>query len=87
MVDRFVPQMMELLRRDPSLKATVIAERVRFPGDPTSSVFRARVRELKQRLGVVDPVDRLVFQPGEQVQCDLWFPSTPIQGTGIVHPC
>ncbi len=85
-VDSFVPAIMGLLRKDPRLRATVIAERVGFPGDPSSSMFRAKVRELKQQLGVSDPVDRLVFGPGEQVQCDLWFPKTPIRDTGMIHP-
>jgi hypothetical protein len=26
----------------------------------------------------VDPVDRFVYKPGAIVQCDLWFPETPI---------
>ncbi len=85
-VDSFVPAILGLLRKDPRLRATVIAERVGFPGDPSSSTFRARVRELKQQIGVADPVDRLVFSPGEQVQCDLWFPAIPVEQTGMAHP-
>ena len=86
MVDPFVPAIQELLRRDASLKATVLAERVGFNGGVSTSVFRARVAELRQQLGVVDPASRLVFAPGEQAQCDLWLPSTPILATGVVHP-
>jgi hypothetical protein len=26
----------------------------------------------------IDPVDRVVYQPGEVTQCDLWFPETPV---------
>lgn len=85
-VDPFVPQIKALLGRDASLKATVIAERVGFNHGVSTSVFRARVAELKQQLGVVDPASRLVFAPGEQAQCDLWYPSAPILDTGVVHP-
>jgi len=86
MVDPFVPAITELLVKDPGLRATVVAERVGFNGGVCTTVFRARVREVKQRLGVVDPADRLVFAPGEQAQCDLWFPSVPVAATGAVHP-
>ena len=85
-VDPFVPELTRLLRGDPSLKSTVLAERVGFNNGVSTTVFRARVAVLKQQLGVVDPVDRLVFTPGEQAQCDLWFPKTRIQSTGVVHP-
>ena len=84
MVDPFVPAIKALLVKDPSLRATVLAERVGFHDGVCTTVFRARVAQLKQELGVVDPADRLVFAPGEQAQCDLWFPRTPIQG--MVHP-
>jgi len=85
-VDPFVPAMRALLLKDACLKATVIAERVGFNGGVSTTVFRERVATLKQELGVVDPADRLVFAPGEQVQCDLWFPQTKIIETGAIHP-
>ena len=85
-VDPFVPAIRRLLCDEPSLRATVLAERVGFNHGVCTTVFRARVALIKQELGVVDPVDRLVFTPGEQVQCDLWLPSTPIRATGVVHP-
>jgi len=86
MVDPFVPAIRALLLDAPMLKATVVAERVGFNGGVCTTVFRARVRQIKEQLGVVDPVDRLVFAPGEQVQCDLWFPEAPIPATGVKHP-
>jgi hypothetical protein len=86
MVDPFVPAITALLMKDPRLKSTVLAERVGFNHGVSTSVFRARVAEIKAQLGVVDPADRLVFNPGEQAQCDLWFPSTPIADTGLIHP-
>jgi transposase len=75
-----------LLAKNPELKATVIAERVGFNGGVCTTVFRTRVRELKQQAGVVDPADRLNFDPGEQAQCDLWFPKAPVEDTGVAHP-
>jgi transposase len=86
MVDPFVPAIKALLLRDPGLRATVIAERVGLDHGVCTTVFRVRVRLPKQELGVVDPADRLVFAPGEQAQCDLWFPGTPVVETGTVHP-
>jgi len=85
-VDQFIPAIKSLLLAHPRLKATVIAERVGFNNGVCTTVFRAKVHDIKQQLGVVDPADRLVFAPGEQAQCDLWFPTTPIQATGVVHP-
>jgi transposase len=85
-VDPFIPAIRALLVKDPGLKATVLAERVGFNNGVCTTVFRGRVREVKLELGVVDPADRLVFVPGEQAQCDLWFPSLPILATGVVHP-
>jgi len=85
-VDPFVPEMTRLLRAVPTLKATVLAERVGFNGGVSTTVFRARVREIKAQLGVVDPADRLVFAPGEQVQCDLWLPKARVAATGMAHP-
>ena len=84
-IDSFEPQIRALLREHPTLRATVVAERVGYDCI-TSSVFRARVAQIKQELGVVDPADRLVFRPGEQIQCDLWFPKSVIEETGSKQP-
>jgi len=84
-IDSFEPQIRALLREHPTLKATVVAERVGYDCI-SSSVFRARVAKIKEELGVFDPADRLVFQPGEQIQCDLWFPKSVIEETGAKHP-
>lgn len=58
------------------MPATVIAERVGW--EHSSSVFRARVAQLRPEYRGVDPADRLVFGPGEQIQCDLWFPPVSV---------
>jgi transposase len=86
MVDPFVPAIKALLVEYPRLKATVIAERVGFNNGISTSVFRAKVAEIKAQLGVADPADRLVFAPGEQAQFDIWFPETPVEQTGQIHP-
>jgi transposase len=86
MVDPFLPAIRALLLEHPGLKATVVAERVGYNGGVSTSLFRAKVAEVRAQLGVVDPADRLVFAPGEQVQCDLWFPETPVLESGQVHP-
>jgi len=85
-VDRFVPAISALLVKDPRLKATVIAERVGYNGGVSTSIFRARVRQLKLALGMIDPADRLVFSAGEQIQCDLWFPQSWAIQTGLKYP-
>ena len=84
-IDSLEPSMRALLREHPTLRATVVAERVGYDC-VTSSIFRARVAQIKQELGVLDPADRLVFRPGEQIQCDLWFPKSVIEETGSKQP-
>jgi hypothetical protein len=37
-------------------------------------VVRRKRREIRPEYAPADPCDRLVHLPGEQVQCDLWFP-------------
>jgi hypothetical protein len=61
-----------LLARFPSMPATVLAERVGWTG--SASWFRKRVALLRPEYAPKDPADRLSDQPGDQAQCDLWFP-------------
>jgi hypothetical protein len=58
------------------MPAATAAERVGWSG--SSSLFRAKVAELRPEYRVPDPADRLVHPPGFQVQCDLWFPHEAI---------
>ena len=54
------------------MAATVIAQRVGWVvGIRGSGENVARIRP---EYAPSDPCDRLVHLPGEQVQCDLWFP-------------
>jgi len=66
----------DLLREFPDMPATVLAERVGWDG--SDSWFRKRVADLRPGFRPVDPADRLVYVPGDQMQCDLWFPPAKI---------
>jgi transcriptional regulator with XRE-family HTH domain len=66
----------ELLREFPDMPATVLAERVGWEG--SDSWFRKRVADLRPGMRPVDPADRLVYFPGDQMQCDVWFPPEDI---------
>jgi transposase len=65
-----------LLADDPDLPATVIAERVGWTGSITW--FRENVKRLRPEHRKIDPADRLVWEPGDAAQCDLWFPPRKI---------
>jgi len=62
----------QLLARFPSMPATVIAERVGWPG--SASWFRKKVAGLRVEYVPKDPADRITYRPGDQAQCDLWSP-------------
>jgi transposase len=70
--DPFEPQVRALLEQFPTMPATVIAERVGWPG--SQSWFRKKVAVLRVEYAPKDPADRLAYRPGDQAQCDLWFP-------------
>ncbi|GFG67905.1 transposase [Mycobacterium kubicae] len=61
-----------LLGQFPTMPTTVIAQRVGWTGG--HSWFAENVARIRPEYTPVDPCDRLVHLPGEQVQCDLWFP-------------
>ena len=52
------------------------SERVGWAG--SASVFREKVAAIRPEYVPPDPADRLVHEPGRQVQCDLWFPRKPL---------
>jgi transposase len=72
MFDAVKPRARQLLQADPTIAATVLAERVGWTGSP--SWFRKQVALLRPLHLPVDPADRLRFDPGDAAQCDLWFP-------------
>lgn len=76
-----------LLRETPDMPATVLAERVGWSG--SIRWFRDNVKRLRPEQRRIDPADRLVWEPGDAAQCDLWFPSRKIpleDGTAKLLP-
>jgi hypothetical protein len=72
----FEQRVRALLEDDPDLPATVLAERVGWTGSITW--FRENVKRLRPEHRKIDPADRLVWEPGDAAQCDLWFPPRKI---------
>jgi transposase len=68
----FAGRVKALLEEFPEMPATVLAERVEWRG--SSSWFRENVARLRPEHRPQDPADRLVWDPGDAAQCDLWFP-------------
>lgn len=75
-VDEFEPAIRSLLAEFPRMPATVIAERIGW--DRSLTVLKDRVRQLRPLFVPPDPADRVVYDPGQVAQCDLWFPPAQI---------
>ena len=71
-VDAVEPRIRELLKADPAMPATVIAERIGWTR--SIRVLRDRVAELRPAYLPPDPSGRTAYEPGGIGQCDLWFP-------------
>jgi hypothetical protein len=83
----FEARVRALLEDDPELPAVVIAERVDWRGSITW--FRQNVKRLRPEHRRIDPADRLIWEPGDAAQCDLWFPPRKIpleDGTAKLLP-
>lgn len=83
----FEARVTELLRETPEMPATVLAERVGWTG--SIRWFRDNVKRLRPEQRRIDPADRLVWEPGDAAQCDLWFPPRKIpleDGTAKLLP-
>jgi hypothetical protein len=83
----FEAKVRALLEGDADLPATVLAERVGWTGSITW--FRENVKRLRPEHRKLDPADRLVWEPGDAAQCDLWFPPRKIpleDGTARLLP-
>jgi transposase len=83
----FEPRVRALLKQTPDMPATVLAERVGWQG--SIRWFRDNVKQLRPQVRPPDPADRLVWEPGDVAQCDLWFPPRKIpleDGTARLLP-
>ncbi len=76
LADAVEPQVRALLAQFPRMPATVIAERIGWGHSLT--VLKDRIRQIRPEYLGIDPVDRVVYAPGEIAQCDRWFPDTAI---------
>jgi transposase len=74
--DTFEPQVRALLKDWPRMAAPEIARRIGWPySDGPLKKLLARIRP--EYVGI-DPVDRVVYDPGQLTQRDLWFPEPRI---------
>lgn len=86
-VDPYEVEIRKLLREYPTMPATVIAQRVGYVNSLT--VLKDRLRQIRPEYVGVDPADRLVHEPGQAAQMDLWFPEPRIPtgtGSALVFP-
>ena len=72
LVDAVESRVRELLRAEPRMPATVIAERIGWPH--SIRLLSGRVAELRPLYLPPDPSDRTTYLPGEIAQHDFWFP-------------
>jgi len=85
--DDFEPRVRVLLEETPGLPAAVLAERLGWKG--SESWWRQNVARIRPDYARVDPADRLVWEAGDAIQCDLWFPPYDIpleDGTARLLP-
>ena len=76
LVDAAEPEVRKLLVLDARMPATVIAERIGW--EHSLTILKDRIRQIRPEYAGVDPADRLVHEPGEAAQMDLWFPEPRI---------
>jgi transposase len=71
-VDAYEPAIRALLATWPRMPGPVIAQRIEWPH--SMGPLKKRLALIRPEYVGVDPVDRVVYRPGEITQCDLWFP-------------
>lgn len=76
LVDAAEPEVRKLLVVDARMPATVIAERIGW--EHSLTILKDRIRQIRPEYAGVDPADRVVREPGESAQMDLWFPEPRI---------
>ncbi|EIV92883.1 transposase [Frankia sp. QA3] len=75
-VDPFEPAIRALLTEWPRMPAPVVAARIGWPY--SLSPLKRRLAVIRPEYVGIDLVDRVVYEPGQVAQCDLWFPPTPV---------
>src|SRR3954462_9603425 len=75
-VDAFEPRIRVLLGEWPRIPVPVIAQRIGWPY--SLSPLKKRLAQIRPEYVGIDPVDRVVYEPGQITQCDLWFPEPRI---------
>lgn len=75
-VDAAEPEVRKLLTVDAKMPATVIAERIGW--EHSITILKDRIRQIRPEYAGIDPADRLVHEPGQAAQMDLWFPEPKI---------
>ncbi len=76
LADGYEPRVRELLQADPTMPATVIAERVDWPY--SIRTLSSRVADLRPVYLPPDPASRTSYVAGEIAQCDFWFPDIAV---------
>jgi transposase len=74
--DAFEPQIRTLLAEWPRMPAPVVAQKIAWPY--SMSPLKKKLAVLRPQYAGIDPVDRVVYEPGQVAQCDLWFPEPRI---------
>ena len=74
--DAFEPRVRAVLAEFPRMPAPVLAERIGWPHSLTP--LKRLLQRIRPEYAGVDPADRIVYEPGQITQCDLWFPETKI---------
>jgi transposase len=75
-VDPFEPRIRALLAEWPRMPAPVVAARIGWPH--SLSPLKRRLAVIRPEYVGIDPVDRVVYEPGQVTQCDLWFPPAQV---------
>lgn len=76
LVDAVEPEARKLLRLDARMPPAVIVERIGW--EYSLTILKDRIRKIRPEYLGVDPPDRIVHEPGQAAQMDLWFPEPRI---------
>lgn len=76
LADAVEPEVRKWLRGDAKMPARVIAERIGW--EHSLTILKDRIRQIRSEYAGVDPAERIVHEPGEAAQMDLWFPEPRI---------